>query len=175
MQFLTFLVTVVELSNKHFCKLKKILRNFPSWQTFVFVAVYEMIGFEFCHFLPRGCNILELYSKTTSRCYFKEVTRQSHRAAISQKLLEITSRCYFIEVLEITSRCYFIEVTRSLITLLFHRSYSKSHRVAISEKFLKNLIALLFPNNQDAYCWFWILIEFKFLKFLRVFRNFKNF
>ena len=51
MQFLTFLVTVVEISNKHFCKLDKILRNFPSWQNFVFVTVYEIFGFEFCHFM----------------------------------------------------------------------------------------------------------------------------
>ena len=51
LQFLTFLVTVVEISNKHFCKLDKILRNFPSWQNFVFVTVYEIFGFEFCHFM----------------------------------------------------------------------------------------------------------------------------
>ena len=54
LQFLTFLVTVVELSYYqifHFCKLDKILRNFPSWQNFVFVAVYEIFGFEFCHFM----------------------------------------------------------------------------------------------------------------------------
>ena len=51
LQFLTFLVTVVEFSNKHFCKLDKILRNFPNWQNFVFVTVYEIFGFEFCHFM----------------------------------------------------------------------------------------------------------------------------
>ena len=51
LQFLTFLVTVVEISNKHFCKPDKILRNFPSWQNFVFVTVYEIFGFEFCHFM----------------------------------------------------------------------------------------------------------------------------
>ena len=39
MQFLIFLVTVVEISNKDFRKLDKILRNFPSWQNFVFVTV----------------------------------------------------------------------------------------------------------------------------------------
>ena len=61
MQFSTFLVTVVEISNKHFCKLDKILRNFPSWQNFVFVTVYEIFGFEFCHFMLWGCDILERY------------------------------------------------------------------------------------------------------------------
>ena len=30
----TFSVRVVEISNKHFCKLDRILRNFPSWQFF---------------------------------------------------------------------------------------------------------------------------------------------
>ena len=39
LQFSTFLVTVVEISNKHFCKLDKVFRNFPSWQKFVFVTV----------------------------------------------------------------------------------------------------------------------------------------
>ena len=47
----SFLVTVVEISNKHLCKLDKILRNFSSWQNFVFVTVYEVFGFEFCYFM----------------------------------------------------------------------------------------------------------------------------
>ena len=35
-----------------FCKLDKILRNFPSWQMSVFVTVYEIFGLNFailCH------------------------------------------------------------------------------------------------------------------------------
>ena len=51
LQFLTFVIFVAEISNKHFCKLDRILRNFPSWQIFVFVTVYEIFGFEFCHFM----------------------------------------------------------------------------------------------------------------------------
>ena len=50
LHFLTFVIFVAEISNKHFCKLDKILRNFCSWQIFVLVTVYEIFGFEFCHF-----------------------------------------------------------------------------------------------------------------------------
>ena len=49
--FQTFQTLITLISNKHFCKLDKILRNFPSWQNFVFVTVYGIFGFEFCHFM----------------------------------------------------------------------------------------------------------------------------
>ena len=48
--FLTFALSVAEISNKHFCKLDEILRNFPSWQISVFMTVYDIFGFEFGHF-----------------------------------------------------------------------------------------------------------------------------
>ena len=35
LQFLTFIIFVAEISSKHFRKLDKILRNFPSWQMFI--------------------------------------------------------------------------------------------------------------------------------------------
>ena len=53
-QYLTFVIFVAEISNKHICKLlvvDKILRNFPSWQFFVFVTVNEIFGFEYRHFM----------------------------------------------------------------------------------------------------------------------------
>ena len=134
MHFLTFLVTVVELSNYQlfqFCKLDKILRNFPSLQNFVFVAVYEM-AFEFCHFMLCGCDILELYSK-------------SHRVSISMKLLEnhialLFQRSYS----KITSRCYFTEVTRKSHRVAISSKYSKSHRVAICNQSGHLLLVLNF-------------------------------
>ena len=60
-QFLTFVIFVAEISNKHFCKLDKILRNFPSWQNFVFVTVFKKFGFEICNFKHWSCDILERY------------------------------------------------------------------------------------------------------------------
>ena len=60
-QFLTFVIFVAEISNRHFCKLDKILRNFPSWHFFVFVTVFKKFGFEICDFKHRSCDILELY------------------------------------------------------------------------------------------------------------------
>ena len=43
-------IFVAEISNKHFCKLDKILRNFPSWHVFVFVTVFKKFRFEICNF-----------------------------------------------------------------------------------------------------------------------------
>ena len=60
-QFLTFVIFVAEISNKHFCKLDKILRNFPSWHFFVFVTVFKKFGFEICNFKHWSCDILERY------------------------------------------------------------------------------------------------------------------
>ena len=51
LQFRTFVIFVTENSNKHFCKLDEILRNFPGWQSFVFETVYETFGFESWHFM----------------------------------------------------------------------------------------------------------------------------
>ena len=75
-------------------------------------------------------------------------------------VLEIKSRCHFIEVLEITSRCFFNESTRNHIALLFHRSYSKITsrcyfkevtrkylQVAISMKLLEFYRDLMIPVN----------------------------
>ena len=50
LQFLTFVIFVAGISNKLFCELDKISRNYPSWQIFVFLTVYEIFGFEFGHF-----------------------------------------------------------------------------------------------------------------------------
>ena len=44
---------------------------------------------------------------------------------------------------------YFRRRTRNHIALLFHRSYAKSHRVAISPKLLENYIALLFQRSYS--------------------------
>ena len=60
-QFLTFVIFVAEISNKHFCKLDKILRNFPSWHFFVFVTVFKKFGFEICNLKHWSCDILERY------------------------------------------------------------------------------------------------------------------
>ena len=99
----------------------------------------------------------------TLRCYFNEVTQKPHRVAISKKLLENHIALLFHRrYSKITSRCYFTEITRNHIALLFHRSTG-------------NHIALLFPTNQDAYCWFWILIELKFLNFRRFSPRFQDF
>ena len=58
LHFLTFSVWVVEISNKHFCNLnKKFLRNFCSWQMFVFVTVHEIFGFE----LAILCNEVAIF------------------------------------------------------------------------------------------------------------------
>ena len=78
---------------------------------------------------------LSTYSKITSRCYFTEVTRKSHRVAISSKYSKShrvaisdeinqnhTALLFHMKLLKITLRCYFT------------RKYSKSYRVAISMK-----------------------------------------
>ena len=49
-QFPTFVIFVAEISNKHFCKLDKldeILRNFRSWQIFVFVICTRYLVLNF--------------------------------------------------------------------------------------------------------------------------------
>ena len=63
-QFLTFVIFVAEISNKQFCKLDKILRNFPSWHVFVFVTVFKKFGFEICNFKHWSCDILEHYCRS---------------------------------------------------------------------------------------------------------------
>ena len=131
-QFLTFVIFVAEVSNKHFCKLDKIFRNFCSWQFFVFVTVLKIFGFETRNFEKWSCDTLEHYC-----------TRNHIALLIHLELLEITSRCYStgswpkshrvaisLELLEITSRCYFTGITPS------------------------NHSALLSSANQSAYCWF---------------------
>ena len=45
-QILTYVDFVTEISNKHFCKLDEIRRNFPSCQKFVVVTVCELFDFE---------------------------------------------------------------------------------------------------------------------------------
>ena len=61
LQFLTFVVFVADISNKHFCKVDKILSNFYSLQSFVLETVYKLFGFESGHFKQLGCDILERY------------------------------------------------------------------------------------------------------------------
>ena len=95
----------------------------------------------------------------TSRCYFTEVTRKSHRVAISSKYSKSHRVAISMKLLEKTSRCYFTEVTRKShrvailkrllenhIALLFHRSYSKSLRVAISNQSGRLLLVLTFDR-----------------------------
>ena len=60
LQFLTFVIFIAENSNKYFCKIQKILINFPSWQYFVFLAVFKIIGFEISNFKQWSCHILKL-------------------------------------------------------------------------------------------------------------------
>ena len=60
-EFLTFVVFVAKTSNKLFCELDKLLRNFCSWQMFVFVRVYEIFSFEVCNFKQWSCNVSERY------------------------------------------------------------------------------------------------------------------
>ena len=55
--FLTFLIFVAEISKKLFCKLYKILANFPSWQIFVFVTVLKIFEFENGNFKQWSCDI----------------------------------------------------------------------------------------------------------------------
>ena len=62
-QFLTFVIFVAEIPNKHFCKLDKILRNFCTWQFFVFVTVLKIFGFEIRNFKQWSCDILERYCR----------------------------------------------------------------------------------------------------------------
>ena len=106
-QFLTFVifVFVAEISNKDFCKLDKTLRNFCSWQFFVFVTVSKIFGFwNFGVAILQNTTVLEI----TSRCYSTWSCSKSHRVAIP------------------------LRVDRNHIALLSHWNYSKSHRVAIS-------------------------------------------
>ena len=65
-----FSSTSRNISNKHFCKLGKIVRNFCSWQNFVFVTVCELFGFEVCHFKQWSCDILERYRTPTPTTAF---------------------------------------------------------------------------------------------------------
>ena len=49
------------IKKKHFCKLDKNLRNFSSWQFFVFETVFKIFGFEIRDFKQWSCDILENY------------------------------------------------------------------------------------------------------------------
>ena len=109
--------------------------------------------------------------KITPHYYFNEIHwGKPHCVAISMKLLEITSRCYFTEVTrnhtallfqwsysKITSRCYFTEVTRKSHRVAISSKYSKSHRVAISDEITQNHTALLFHKKLlkiTLHCYF---------------------
>ena len=72
--FLTFVIFVAEISNKHFCKLDKILRNFPSWHFFVFVTVFMKFGFEICNFKHWSYDILERYCSCIRRVPKQDIT-----------------------------------------------------------------------------------------------------
>ena len=67
-------IFVAENSNKHFCKLDKILRNFPSWHVFVSVTVFKKFRFEICNFKHLSFN-----EKATRcdqgyrKCYFDNI------------------------------------------------------------------------------------------------------
>ena len=88
--------------------------------------------------------------------YFNEIHwGKPHRVAISMKLLEITSRCYFTEVTwnhtallfqwsysKVTSRCYFTEVTLISRKSRYLRNASKNEEV--NTEIIKGLLAL-FP------------------------------
>ena len=133
-QFLTFVIFVAEISNKQFCKLNKILRNFCSWQFFVFVTVSKIFGFETRNFKKWSCDTLE------------HCTRNHIALLFHLELLEITSRCYSTWSCSKSHRVAIpLRVNRSHIALLFHWNYSKSHRVAIS--------LLLFPQITPR-CYF---------------------
>ena len=41
---------------KYFYKLQTILRNFPNWQSSIFVTVFKIFGFESCDFKQLGCD-----------------------------------------------------------------------------------------------------------------------
>ena len=64
LQFLTNVFFVTEISNRHFCKLDKFLRNFLNWQFFVFLIVFEIDWFETCIFAQLSCDMLEGYCRT---------------------------------------------------------------------------------------------------------------
>ena len=70
-QFLTFVIFVAEISNKHCCKLDKILRNFSSCHFFVFVTVFKKFGFEICNFKHWSCDILERYCSLWTVNFFE--------------------------------------------------------------------------------------------------------
>ena len=121
-QFLTFVIFVAEISNKHFCKLDKILRNFCSWQFFVFVRVLKVFEFETRNFKKWSCDTLEHYC-TRNHIALRYSTRscsKSHRVANS------------------------LRIDRNHIGLLSHWNYLKSHRVAI-------LLVLLPQINPRCY------------------------
>ena len=94
--------------------------------------------------------------KIKTHYYFNEIHwGKPHRIAISMKLLEITSRCYFTEVTrnhtallfqwsysKITSRCYFTEVTLIFRNSRYLRNASKNEEV--NTEIIKELLAL-FP------------------------------
>ena len=109
--FLTFVIFVAEISNKHFCKLDKIRRNFCSWKFFVFETVLKIFGFETRNFKKWSCDALEHYCTRSTvhrvaiplgvarnhiALLFHWNYLKSHRVAISLVLLpQITPRCYF--------------------------------------------------------------------------------
>ena len=63
--FLTFAIFIAKTSNKHFRKLDKNLRNFPSWHFFVSVTVFKKFRFEICNFKHWSCDISERYGTTS--------------------------------------------------------------------------------------------------------------
>ena len=66
-QFLAFVIFVSEISNKHFRKLDKSLRNFCSLQFSAFVTVFKIFGFKNHNNKQWSCDILERYC-TVSKC-----------------------------------------------------------------------------------------------------------
>ena len=88
LQFLTF-IFVAEISNQHFCELSEILRNFPTWQTFVFVTVIKMLGFVICNFKQWSCDVLEGYCTRLSSKSFQTERNHTFMKTLTNSLIGI--------------------------------------------------------------------------------------
>ena len=89
--FLTFLILVVEVSNKDFCKLDQILRNFSYWQNCVFAIVFEICEFENRIFRQRSRIILEQHCMYFLFCVVgPSVAHDARTAVFTSTALEVS-------------------------------------------------------------------------------------
>ena len=90
-QFLTFVIFVAEIPNKHFCKLDKILKKTFVADNFLNLSVLEKFGFENRNFKRWSCDILERYCAIISLLKILNGSKRANQG-ITTKYIDYTLR-----------------------------------------------------------------------------------